>query len=641
MANLGAGKLVVKDGPTAANSEQLTSVRQSLVVLVVEDNPSDAELMQSVLHTLLEYDFAFKSFSKLQDALTYLKTATPDVILLDLNLPDSSGLQTLETMQSKHGEIPIVVITSVADEAMRSRILQSGAEDCIDKNDPPLRLLAHNVLSAIERHRAQRKQGDLEKVVQLNPDGIVVICDADKRICLQNKSAQSLFRDAEDQGIRDFIDTVTPEAGIVERKFVTDNGTFTCELRASHVTWEGKSARLIAVRDRTRERELADQVRESQKMNAIGRLAGGISHDFNNLLTVIIGYTDLLLRKRASEADVDEMLTEIQNAGFRAKSLTSQLLAFSRISSGQPQLLNVSHVIKDLQKMLTRIIGDDITLSIVPEGQVPQIFMDPGQFEQVIMNLVLNAREAMPSGGSITLKSETARITALARHDDDLKPGEYALVTVQDNGSGIGPEVLGQIFEPFYTTKVSGVGIGLGLATSYGIVKQYNGTIRVDSTVGVGTTFSVYIPASAEREISLHDGNSKSSANEGSGERILYVEDDEFVRKVTQLELIDAGYLVTTISGPLEAIDLIRKEGWHYDLLLSDVSMPDMTGVAMVHALREEFTPDIRAMFITGYTPDGESQIDNRSDDPVLQKPFEREALLSCIQDILRKAHSS
>jgi signal transduction histidine kinase/DNA-binding LytR/AlgR family response regulator len=610
---------------------------------VVEDNPLDVELMQRLLETVPEYDFAFHRSEDLRDAINYLEQATPDVIILDLNLPDSKGLETLRTIQGRYSNIPIVVVTGLQNDDMRRDILREGAQDCIDKNDPPMRLLAQNILYAIERHRAQRRQADLERIVMLNPDGIVV-SDVDGNIRLRNDAARRLFgdeNDASDSWIRRLVAPVTTEAGIVEVEFDGPDGPLICELHASDLFWEGKDARLITIRDRTHERHLADQVRESQKMNAIGRLAGGISHDFNNLLTVIIGYTDLLLRRRVDSDDMDEMLVEIQNAGNRAKSLTSQLLAFSRKSNPRPELLDIAEILQELQRMLNRIIGDHISLSIQPAENMPAVLMDRGQFEQVMLNLVVNARDAMPNGGSVVISCDTVDMTERKHYDGQLETGQYARITVKDSGFGIPPDVIDQVFEPFFTTKPVGSGTGLGLATTYGIVKQHGGTVLVDSTVDVGTTFSVLIPVAEQQEVSLRDERSPESDAPATNEAILYVEDDEFVRKVMRLELEDAGYRVTTVAGPTAAIDLVAQDGWRYDLLISDVSMPGMSGFALVRQLRAKVEQDIHAMFVTGFTPDDARRSDNRSDDPVLQKPFEREELLTAIRDILRKAHSS
>jgi two-component system cell cycle sensor histidine kinase/response regulator CckA len=480
----------------------------------------------------------------------------------------------------------------------------------------------------------------LEQVVRLNPDGIIV-CDRDGNLCVLNDAARDMFGASDDAWIRNFIAPAATEGRIVEVEFHSKDGPMVCELHASDLSWEGEPARLVTVRDRTRERHLADQVRESQKMNAIGRLAGGVAHDFNNLLTVIIGYTDLLLRKRVDASDVDELLVEIQNAGNRAKTLTSQLLAFSRKSNARPELLDVAEVVVELQKMLDRIIGDHVRLSIEPMAAMPRVLMDRSQLEQVVLNLVVNARDAMPDGGALAIACDEIEIENHELHEDGLAPGTYVRIRVTDSGVGISDDVIDQIFEPFFTTKVMGVGTGLGLATTYGIARQYRGSVIVESVVGEGSTFNVLLPAAPERQIAL-DGDPKQNPALGAqGEHILYVEDDDFVRRVTQLELIDAGYEVTTVSGPGEAIDLVRSEGWVYDLVISDVSMPGMTGFALIHHLRDEVDQPIRALFTTGYMPDDERRNENDANDLVLQKPFEREELLGCIRSVLQKTHSS
>ena len=349
--------------------------------------------------------------------------------------------------------------------------------------------------------------------------------------------------------------------------------------------------------------KLQAQLLQAMKMEAVGRLAGGVAHDFNNLLTVINGYCEILLQKVGEESPMYYEMTEIQQAGERAASLTRQLLAFSRKQVIEPKVVHLDHLVAEMHKMLTRVIGEDIALQATVGKSLGSVKVDPGQFQQILMNLAVNARDAMPGGGKIVI--ETANVDLdegyCALHPY-VKPGRYMMLAVSDTGMGMGEEVKAHIFEPFFTTKEKGKGTGLGLATTYGVVKQAGGSIEVYSEVGIGTTFKIYLPR-VEEEAVKPPKSDLSRDIPGGTETILLVEDEDSVRDLCVRILERLGYKVLRGSNGTEAIAVAHGYGDRIDLLLTDVVMPGMSGAELATQL-VLYHPEMKILFTSGYTDD-------------------------------------
>jgi nitrogen-specific signal transduction histidine kinase/CheY-like chemotaxis protein len=357
------------------------------------------------------------------------------------------------------------------------------------------------------------------------------------------------------------------------------------------------------VRDITDRVHLEDQVRHSQKMESIGRLAGGVAHDFNNLLTVMLGFTAQAKEGLSSHDPARADLAEVEEAGARAASLTRQLLAFARRQVTEPRSLDLNAVTLGMDKMLRRLIGEDVQLITRLGDRLWTVSADLGQIEQVIVNLAVNARDAMPRGGTLTI--ETANVSLdkdQTTHDADVPAGQYAMLAVGDTGHGMTPDIQEHIFEPFFTTKEKGRGTGLGLATCYGIVKQAGGWIWVYSEPGRGTTFKIYMP---RIEAAAETITPSATVEPVVGnERILLVEDDESVRKVAVRALRQRGYDVTEASNGEEAISIVDRTTETFDLLLTDVVMPIMGGQELAEQLLAA-NPGLKVLFTSGYTEDG------------------------------------
>ena len=401
----------------------------------------------------------------------------------------------------------------------------------------------------------------------------------------------------------------------------------------------GNVEKLVVVnRDVTERRALEQQLVLSQRLEAVGKLSGGVAHDFNNLLGVIIGYTEALQDSIPPGDPLREPVDEIGKAGQRAATLTQQLLAFSRKQVLEPKILDLNAIILDMEKMLRRLIGEDIALKFEVHRDIGKVKADRGQLEQVVMNLAVNARDAMPRGGELRIETTDGELT-----DKDVRryryvvPGRYIILSVSDTGIGMDAETQGHIFEPFFTTKEKGKGTGLGLATVYGIIKQSGGYIWVDSEPGKGTTFRVFLPfaAGAVEET----GNEKPTAQRCEGVRtILVVEDEHSLRKLTRTMLDKGGYRVLEAADAAEAMKIAADSSLFIDLLLTDVIMPGMSGGDLANKLSPE-RPEMRILFMSGYT-DGaiEAKGNLKPGLVVLRKPFARETLLRAVEAALSKA---
>jgi PAS domain S-box-containing protein len=390
---------------------------------------------------------------------------------------------------------------------------------------------------------------------------------------------------------------------------------------------------LCIARDISDRRAIEERLLQSEKIESVGRLAGGIAHDFNNLLTAILGYTELLLNNPTLAPQAHADLGEIQKAGKRAASLTQQLLAYSRKQVLLPKDVDLNAAVRHLKGMLSRLIREDITLTCELDERPAVIRIDPTQLEQVILNLVLNARDALPGGGAIRI--EVARVNrAEVDVPVDHQPAarEYVRLRVIDNGVGIAPEVKGHVFEPFFTTKELGKGTGLGLASVYGIVRQSQGFITVESQPGAGATFTMHFPAVGAPPNSA-DTLAAADAHHGH-ETILLVEDEDSVRVVVGSVLRRQGYQVLEAGTPRGAREIFEQHKNEIDLLLTDVVMPDMNGPALAQRLVAD-KPDLRVLFISGYASAGSLPVESVPNVSFLSKPFQGSTLLAKVRDIL------
>jgi two-component system, cell cycle sensor histidine kinase and response regulator CckA len=427
---------------------------------------------------------------------------------------------------------------------------------------------------------------------------------------------------------------------------------FECEIYRKDLSrvWTVKNIRAIrdeqgavlyyegSIEDITERKTLEEQLRQAQKMEAIGQLAGGIAHDFNNLLTAIGGYSEISMTLLQAEDPLRHNLEEIKKAGDRAAALTHQLLAFSRKQVLQPKVLDLNSIVSELEKMLRRLIGEDIELCTALNPELGSIKADPGQIEQVIMNLSVNARDAMPQGGKLTIATENVFFTEefVGQHGA-LLPGAYVMLAVSDTGTGIDEKTKMHLFEPFFTTKEVGRGTGLGLSTVYGIVRQSGGNIWIHSEIDQGTTFKIYLPLINDNASEYKRSPEPEEFLKGS-ETILLAEDEEMVRHLVRDVLKKYGYEVLEVSNGGAALLICEHHQGQIDLLVTDVIMPEVSGRELENRLRQ-VRPDMKVLFMSGYM--GNSHIENDSIDsdiPFLQKPFTTQALVRKVREVLQAA---
>jgi len=426
------------------------------------------------------------------------------------------------------------------------------------------------------------------------------------------------------------------QTGIVRHR-TKDGRLLDVSITMHVIDFEGRRAQLVVGYDVTEQRRLEDRLRQSQKMQAVGQLAGGIAHDFNNLLTVISGYGALALDRLRSGADPSEEIEEVRRAGDRAAALTRQLLAFSRQQVLQPVVLDLNSVIAELERLLGRVIGEDVELIASLEPELAPVRADPNQIEQVIMNLAVNARDAMPDGGKLMIETANVVVDEASVDEHQIPSGAYVVLAVTDTGIGLDQEVRVRMFEPFFTTKEPGKGTGLGLSTVYGIVEQSGGHIRVTSEPGRGAAFRVYLPSAvpvAERPA----GRGPAHAADGGSETILLAEDEPVVAALVQEILEQAGYTIVAARSGAEALEAAAAHEGDIDLLLTDVVMPTMRGPELARRLLRE-RRGVKVLFMSGYTERAVSDRDALPDgQDFLGKPFSPSELTARARALLDRA---
>ena len=502
-----------------------------------------------------------------------------------------------------------------------------------------------------ERYR-KLFESNVAAVFRSTPDGKMLECN--QRFCemfgyareeLQVQPAWILYpggKEERDRLIADRIRSGVP--GVFENKYRRKDGRLIWVLTSATMGSAADGSKYFegTMLDVTERRRLEEQLFQAQRMEAVGRLAGGIAHDFNNVLTVITGYSAMLLARSDPSDPIYEDAQEIRNASERAASLTRQLLAFSRQQVLQPQVVNLNHILEGIAKMAGRLIGEDVDLSLRCTSNLKSVKADPGQIEQIVLNLVVNARDAMPSGGKLTLETSNVEIDPdyVLAHPYT-SPGQHVLLAVSDTGIGMDESIRARIFEPFFTTKEHGKGTGLGLSTVYGIVKQSGGHIEVYSEVGKGSTFKIYFPAVAQAAGAAMAPAALVAGSEKGRETILLVEDDDALRKLALRALSSSGYRVLTPDLPQQAEAMVREHPGAIDLLLTDVVMPGISGREVARRV-SVLRPNIRVLYMSGYTTN--AIVDHGVLDEglaFLPKPFTPATLTRKIREVLDGSRAS
>jgi hypothetical protein len=636
-----------------------------LRVLVLEDRPSDARL---VVHELQQAGFEplWDRVETEADFVARLE-APWDLILADYSLPQFDAASALHLVRQRNLDIPFIIVSGTIGEELAVAAMKEGAADYLLKDR--LSRLGPAVKQALEQRQlresqrraalALRESRERTRLILDTAYDAFIAIDAEGLITDWNKQAEVTFGWTRQEAIgRILADTIIPPAqrqshtAGLARFLVTGEGPVLkrrvelsavkrdgSEVAVELIVWPvrvGSTWTFSAfVRDITDQKHLAEQLRQSQRMEAVGRLAGGVAHDFNNLLTVILGYSDVSLAQLRPGDPLREFSEEIRKAALRASDLTRQLLAFSRRQVLSPVPLDLNGLLEGVEKMLRRLIGEDIDLAILPAADLWPVRVDPGQVEQVLMNLVVNARDAMPQGGKLTITTTNAELDAsYCDTHADAREGEYALLTVSDSGAGIDRQTLAHIFEPFFTTKGPDKGTGLGLATVYGIVKQSGGHVAVYSEPGRGTCFKVYLPRDREAARGSAATAQPASSNHGN-ETILLVEDEDGVRSLARMVLERHGYQVLEARHGGEALSLCEQTQEPIHLLATDVVMPQMSGRELAERIAPR-RPHMKVLYLSGYMDDAIVRHGLlHAEVPFLQKPYTPESLAQKVREVL------
>jgi signal transduction histidine kinase len=570
-----------------------------------------------------------------EDAVRKEELHRPDLILMDIRLGKGmDGIEAAERIQSAR-PVPIVYLTANSDRATLDRARVTGPHGYILKpfRDRELQIALEMSLYRHKAENALRASREWFTSILQSIEEAVIARDADGAIRYMNAAAERLtgWREEEAKGrpleeVAAALDAPSSAPGNFEARRI-DLG----------MRLQDREGDVVAYRDVTRLRELESRLMQKHKMEAVGQLAGGIAHDFNNLLTAIIGFSNLLKAKLRPEDPLQEDVQLILQSGERAADLTRQLLAFSR---RQPLVLtdqDLGALARNMDKLLRRVLGERVELATEGDPELWMVQADAGQMEQVILNLAVNARDAMPEGGRLVIQTRNAPLgDGAPAHGERVPPGDYVMLSVSDTGAGMDAEVLPRIFEPFFTTKGPGEGTGMGLATVHGIVKQSGGFVDVRSERGRGTEFRIYLPAiRAARQPAHLEGAPEGSGAAGGGETLLVVDDERIVRAFMCEALSGRGYRVLEADGPDKALEIISRSPGEVRLLLTDVAMPGMQGQQL--AVRAKaLDPTLEVLFVSGYAD--RSMVNEgvlREGVSFLPKPFTPDILAGKVREIL------
>ena len=634
-----------------------------LRLLIVEDNPSDAAL---VLHELRRagYDPLSNRVDNEQDFRLQLHAGL-EIILCDFNMPEFDSFRAFAIMRERQLDIPFIIVSGSIDEENAVEAMHRGVADYIIK-DRMGRLgsaVAHALEQQEQRESKRRTEQALHDSEELSRNAFdcthigMAVTDLDYRFVRSNAAFSEIMGHSEQELLKISMRELTHPDDQAESEACL-KGLLAGDMRYvqiekryihkdKHILWglanmsllrdeSGRHMHYVCqIQDITEHKRLGEQLRQAQKMESIGLLAGGIAHDFNNLLTVINGRSELLITRHKIDDSMREQLELIHTTGERAAALTRQLLAFSRQQVLQSTVLDLNTIVTETSEMLQRILPADIVLQSNLDQKLNPVLADSSQIEQVLLNLVVNARDAMPNGGKLVIETSNVELSESdCRKRDDIKPGHFVMVAVSDTGTGMEAAVAARIFEPFFTTKGIGKGTGLGLSTVYGIVKQSNGHITLQSELGKGTAFKVYLPRVA-KTVTPTKSQPKLTAITTGNETVLLVEDDPGVRELTQDILEMKGYTVLLADNGKTALEFFVKDEKSIQLVITDIVMPEMSGPELVERL-QTVRPGLKILLTSGY-PDRPLAHSGALGENLnfIQKPFSAQNLANKVREIL------
>ena len=632
----------------------------SVRILLLEDVPADAALIQREL-TKAGLVFVSQQVDTRVAFEEALRIFAPDVILSDHGLPGFDGAAALQFVRERFPALPVILVTGSLNEETAVEFMKAGAADYVLKDH--LTRLPQAIKRALRESRLREErelavaalrasEEQYRALFENTPYPMWVFDLETHRLLAVNSAAIAHYGYRREEFLTLKIEDLRPPEDIpaLEQHLATkeagyhttgpwrhrkkDGTLIEVQTSGHEITFAGRRAELVVIDDVTERKRLEEQFRQAQKMEAVGRLAAGVAHDFNNLLTAILGTTDLMIEDLPADDPDREGLLDIRGAAERAAVLTRQLLTFSRQQVVSPRMLRLNELITDLVKLLRRLLGEDVTIASALAPDCGAVKADPGQLEQVLVNLAVNARDAMPNGGRLTIETRNVDLDADYPTERVMIPaGRYVMLAVTDNGTGMDAQTNARIFEPFFTTKPVGKGTGLGLATVYGVVQQTGGYIWLYSELGHGTSFKIYLPRVDADGPQPAEEEQRASALDGS-ETVLVAEDEEAVRLIIAKALEARGYRVLSARDGSEALELAAGHGG-IDLLVTDVVMPDMNGRELSRCLTEA-RPNLRTLYLSGYTDDAMLHRGVLQEGVAfLQKPFSLGALARKVRDVI------
>ncbi|MFC5001199.1 response regulator [Dactylosporangium cerinum] len=631
-------------------------------VLIVEDDPDDARLIVTRLHRG-GLDLTVDIVTTAEQFRAALREHPPDLVISDYNLPSFTAEEALRTLREHSGDAPFILVSGQVGEETAAAMMKAGASDFVlkDRSSRLVPAVQRELRDADERRQRRAAEAALRESEQrfrllaehsidiifrfrLQPDrrleyispAITAITGHEPAEVYADPSLLVATVDEEDREAFRTSWLLPRPRPLVVRAHHPDGRQLWIEQRAILIT-DGAGTPIAVegtLRDVTEQQRLDHELRQAERLDSLGHLAGGIAHDFNNLLAIITAYasdiTDALGPAHPSQPDI----LRISHAAERAAALTRQLLIFSRLVPSQPEVLDLNQVVADTEQLLQRTIGEDITFTTDLDPDLPPVTIDRSKLEQVIVNLVVNARAAMTDGGRLTVT--TTRVVPFVPG----VPGAGTVsLTVTDTGCGMPADVVARAFEPFFTTKGPGNGTGLGLATAYGVITEAGGDIHIDSLPGRGTTITVLLPSAELPDTATATGAAAPATTGEPGGHILVVEDDEDVRDIVVRILTRAGYRVTAPASATAALELCADPAFTVDALLTDVIMPDIAGPQLANAARL-LRPQLPVLYMSGYTAGNLPGGRTLTDDPLLRKPFTTDELLHQLRQVLHRTRT-
>jgi hypothetical protein len=639
-------------------------------ILLVDDDEDDFIIVRDLISRIRGRQYRLEWINNYGAGLAAVQRAEHDICLLDYRLGERTGLELLRASQKFSHRPPMILLTGQGDREIDVEAMEAGASEYLIKGQLNPDMLERAMRYAIAGKRAEqnlRRERDLiSRIMETSPVGIVVTDDAGK-ITFANHCAEKIlgltkeiiaagtasvldWRPAEAEGalpgrktppLKKTIESGQPVQDVCHELNFPNQRRLLLSVNATPIfdAVRNIDGMIVTIEDITKRLALESQLRQSQKMECVGQLAAGVAHDINNILTIIQGHAGILLNSLPPTADAARSLAQISTAADRAAGFIKHLLTFSRKQVFQTRVLDLNTVLRNMENMLPRMLGEQITLETRYGSGLLSVAADVSMIEQIVMNLTVNSRDAMPKGGKLLIETTAVKIGAeQVRKNSEARPGQFICLTVTDTGCGMELKVLQRIFEPFFTTKAVGEGTGIGLATVYGIVKQHHGWAEVTSKVGVGTMFKIFLPVVHAEAAATPVAAPKPETIVGGKETILVVEDENNLLELVRTILEHYQYRILTASSGAEALRVWDEHRGQIDLLLTDMIMPGgMTGSDLAMGLKKR-QPNLKVIFTSGYSAELVGKDFGKGSTAFLPKPYQPEQVARLVRDVLGHA---